>query len=390
MQKTKRIAILGSTGSVGKNVVDVITHLPIKVKVIGLSTKSNINTLYQQIRLLRPSVVCISDIKVGVEFMSRLKENRPKVLLGPEGLEEMLQDEHIDEVVVAISGSDALNPILKAIDNQKDIILANKEALVMAGSIIMDRARQKNINLLPVDSEQSAIWQCLDGKDPSQVKNIYLTASGGPFLNLSVRDLKRVSKSEVLNHPRWKMGKKITVDSATLMNKGLEVLETMLLFNINPERIKVLIHPEAIVHSMVEFIDGVVIAQLSITDMRIPIQYALSYPERLVGWLPTVDFYRLKKISFQKPDFKRFPCLELAYHAAKILGTLPCVMNAANEVGVARFLEGKLNFYFLPEIIRRVMESHRVIKNPDLNQILQADVWARKKAVEVIENLRDQ
>jgi len=287
---------------------------------------------------------------------------------------------------LAISGSAALLPLLNAIDSGKDVALANKEALVMAGPIIVRQARTKKTMIIPVDSEQSAIWQCLDGEDKSKLKNIYLTASGGPFRNAPKKDFKNISVKRVLRHPTWKMGRKISVDSATMMNKGLEVLETMFLFDVGVEKIKVVIHPESIIHSMVEFIDGVVIAQLSATDMRIPIQYALSYPQRLPSGLTSMDFYKLGKLNFEKPQFSRFPCLGLAYRVAREGGAAPCALNAANEVCVEEFLNKRLDFISIPKVIEKVLGKHKNIGNPDLNDILATDSWARQEAQRIIHN----
>jgi 1-deoxy-D-xylulose-5-phosphate reductoisomerase len=257
----------------------------------------------------------------------------------------------------------------------------------MAGPIIMLKAKNKKIKIIPIDSEQSAIWQCLDGQGRNRLKNIYLTASGGPFRLKAAKELKMVSIAEVLRHPRWKMGKKISVDSATLMNKGLELLEAMYLFNIGPDKIKILVHPEAIIHSMVEFIDGVIMAQLSVTDMRIPIQYALSYPERLPGNLAGIDFYKLRKLNFQKPDFNKFPCLALAYRVAKASGTLPCVLNAANEICVDEFLKRRLDFISIATVIRKTIDRHRNIADPGLDDILATDAWARRETYKIIAHL---
>ena len=255
----------------------------------------------------------------------------------------------------------------------------------MAGPIIMKLARNANVRIKPVDSEQSAIWQCLEARDHKTLKHIYLTASGGPFRRMPLRQLKKISVRDALCHPRWKMGKKVTIDSATLMNKGLELFEAMYLFGVSAEEVKVLVHPEAVIHSMVEFIDGVVMAQLSITDMRIPIQYALSYPQRLrADTLPALDFVKLARLCFEKPDFGRFPCLRLAYEAAREGGTVPCVLNAANEIGVDAFLRQGLDFMGIPRVVERVLERHRKKESPDLLDIFSADAWARQEARGVI------
>jgi len=382
----KNIAILGSTGSIGESTLRVIRHFPDKFRVVGLSTNSNIELLEEQIKEFHPLFIGVRESNASRRLKSRLKSG-VKLFEGEEGLEALVQEKEIEKIILAISGSGALAPLLKAIESGKQIALANKEAMVMAGPIVMNEARKKNVKIIPIDSEQSAIWQCLDGEDQKKLKNIYLTASGGPFRQAKFEDLRGVPVKKVLKHPRWKMGRKISVDSATLMNKGLEVLEAMFLFGVSSDKIKVLIHPEAIVHSMVEFVDGVVLAQLSATDMRIPIQYALSYPERFSNSLPCLDFYKLQELHFQKPDFKRYPCLRLAYQAARDLGTLPCVLNAANEVCVDEFLKERLGFVFIPKVIEKVMLGHKNKKNPDLGGIRQADAWARREAHKIIERL---
>lgn len=382
----KHITILGSTGSVGRTTLEVISNFPDKFSIRGLSTNSNIDILYQQIKKFHPAFVCVRDKKAAFALESKL-DSKTELLTGEEGIGEMLRDKRTEQVLLAISGSSALFPLLAAIENGKDIAMANKEALVMAGPIIIHKAKKKRIKIIPVDSEQSAIWQCLNGQDKNTLKNIYLTASGGPFRKTYKKDLRSISIGRVLKHPKWKMGKKISVDSATLMNKGLEVLEAMFLFGIGADKIKVLIHPEAIIHSMVEFIDGVILAQLSVTDMRIPIQYALTFPERLYNRFPGIDFYKLRKLQFQEPDFKKFPCLELAYRAAFELGTMPSVLNASNEVCVDDFLKNRLDFVSIPKVIEKVLNRHNNIKEPNLDDILEADTWARIEAYSIIDKL---
>jgi len=379
----KRISIFGSTGSIGKNTLNVIRKLPGKFKVIGLSTNSDIDTLCSQVKEFSPSYVCVSDLRSAVRI-KRIIGSKIKIFSGSEGLDEFASDTKVDMSVFAISGSAALSPLIAAIKSRHDIALANKEALVMSGNFIMSLAREKKIRIIPVDSEQSAIWQCLCAGKARELKQVYLTASGGPLLRKTKRYLEKVTVSEVLNHPRWKMGKKITVDSATLMNKGLEFLEAMFLFNIAYDKIKVLIHPQALVHSMVEFIDGVIIAQISATDMRVPIQYALCYPDRMAGPLPRLDFYKIKELNFSIPDTGKFPCLRLAYQAARELGTLPAVMNAANEVAVEGFLRGKLRFVGICEVVSKVMRRHKNCLSPDLNGIKNSDSWARQEAIKII------
>ncbi|MDP2044511.1 MAG: 1-deoxy-D-xylulose-5-phosphate reductoisomerase [Candidatus Omnitrophota bacterium] len=383
----KNIAVLGSTGSIGESTLDVIRKFPDDFRVVSLSVNSDINGLYKQIKEFKPFSVCVRDKSAARQLSARINSST-KIYCGDDGLEELVKDKRIGQVMFALSGSAALPPLVSAIKSNKDIALANKEALVMAGQIIMRMAAKHKVMILPVDSEQSAIWQILSGRAGERVRSIYLTASGGPFRDKLKKKLSSVTVSEVLRHPRWKMGKKITVDSATLMNKGLELLEAMFLFNLEAAEIKVLIHPEAIIHSMVEFEDGVVMAQLSAADMRFPIQYALSYPKRLKNNLPRVDFYRLKRLNFEKPDFDKFPCLGLAYQAAEDLGSAPAVLNAANEVSVNSFLDKRIGFLGIAEIVYKVMRRHRRVDNPDLAQIMQADAWARQEAESIISSLK--
>jgi 1-deoxy-D-xylulose-5-phosphate reductoisomerase len=377
----KRIAVIGSTGSIGRNTLDVIRQFPDKFRVAALCTHSNVELLSAQAREFKPELVCLTG-QSRTNFPKTGKKT--KFFRGFSGLEEMLEDRRIDMVVMAIGGSSALLPLWKAIELKKEIATANKEALVMAGGLLSRLAASKKVKIIPIDSEQSAIWQCLENEDPAKLKKIYLTASGGPFRLHSKAQLENITLKDALAHPRWKMGKKITVDSATLMNKGLEVLEAMCLFKVGAEVIEVVIHPESIIHSMVEFVDGVVMAQLSQTDMRIPIQYALSYPQRLESKARKLNFFKIKSLNFAKPDLKKFPCLALAFSAAKDGGTMPAVMNAANEVSVAAFMEGKLGFTSIAEIIGKVMRRHSNLKDPSLNDVLDADSWARIEAVRLI------
>ncbi len=383
----KRIVILGSTGSIGTGTLDIVKQFSLDFKAVGLTTNSNVRLLSRQIREFNPRFVCVNDKAGSLALKSRF-DSKIKIFSGESGLLEMLETERIDKVMLSISGAAALMPLLKAIENGKDIALANKEALVMAGPIVMNNARKKSVKIIPVDSEQSAIWQCLEGRDKSKIKTIYLTASGGPFLRLSKKQFRNISVKDALSHPRWKMGEKITVDSATLVNKGLEILEAMYLFGVTADKIKVIIHPESIIHSMVEFVDGSIIAQLSVTDMRVPIQYALLYPERLQNNLRGVDFCKLRQLNFEKPDFRKFPCLALAYRAAYAGGTVPCVLNAANEVSVEAFLKRNLRFASIPKVIEKVLDCHQNKLVPDLGDILEADKWARQEATKLVERIR--
>jgi len=379
----KHIAILGSTGSIGSSALAVARAHKDKFRIVALSANSDTGALSKQIKEFRPTFVCINDPRAAACFKTNFSSGL-KIFFGEEGLVELVRQKEIDMVLVAISGSAALKPLLAAIDAKKDIALANKEALVMAGDLVMKRAKTKGVTIIPVDSEQSAIWQCLKSEERSDIEHIYLTASGGPLKDITRTSLRNISLSRVLKHPRWSMGKKITVDSATMMNKGLELLEAMFLFNVPLKKVRIIIHPEAIVHSMVEFVDGVILAQLSATDMRIPIQYALSYPKRLTGKIPRLDFPALKTLHFEKPDFRKFPCLGLAVRSAEKLGTMPTVMNAANEVSVGEFLKHKLKFNDIARVIERVMDRHRNITRPGLGEIFKADLWARIEAVEFI------
>ncbi len=380
----KKIAILGSTGSIGESTLSVVRQLKGRFKVVALSVNSDIDGLKRQIKEFCPRIVCVRDTAAASRLKSSLGQS-VKLLSGEEGLNELVKDKEIERIMFAISGTAALIPLVNAIKSGKDIALANKEALVMAGPLIMRLALKHNSKIMPVDSEQSAIWQSLGIEDKRKIRVVYLTASGGPLKDLRADKFKAITLSQVLKHPRWKMGKKITVDSATLMNKGLELLETMFLFGLDAGLIKVLIHPEALIHSMVEFEDGVIIAQLSATDMRVPIQYALTYPQRLKNSFPRIDFYKLRQMHFAKPNLNNFPCLELAYQAAAELGSMPAVLNGANETSVNCFLNKKIRFMDIPKIVERVMRRHKKVERPDLEDILQADSWAKREALRLCE-----
>lgn len=373
----KKVIILGSTGSIGRSALDVISRNKKKFSVLGLSAHANTRLLLEQIKEFNPEYAVISDINSSDELGHKIK-GKTKILKGKDGLDCLLSKKS-DLVLVAISGSRALLPILSAIATTKAVALANKEALVMAGPTIMKKARDRGVKILPVDSEQSAIFQCLNNEDRRLVKNVYLTASGGPFKDLAREKFASISPDKALNHPRWKMGKKISIDSATLMNKGLELIEAMALFGLGAQQIKVLIHPEAIIHSMVEFIDGAILAQLAATDMRIPIQYALTYPERINSPFPRLNFTRLAKLTFEEPDFKKFPCLDLAFTAAKLGGSAPCVLNAVNEEAVDAFLDGRISFVTIPKVIEKILKRHKIINCPDLGETLNIDRWAREE-----------
>lgn len=380
----KKIIILGSTGSIGTNALDVIARYPREFSVAGLAAHSNAELLARQAKRFRPKTVAICDGSKIDGLRTALSATGIKVLGGREGIEELAGNKGADITLVSIVGAAGLIPTLRAIESVRTVALANKEPLVMAGGIITERAKKRGTKIIPVDSEHSAIFQCLNGHNRQDLKKIYLTGSGGPLKNLDAKKFDRLSPEKVVNHPRWKMGKKISVDSATLMNKGLEIIEAKWLFGVGVDKIDVLIHPEAIIHSMVEFIDGSIMAQLSQTDMRLPIMYAFSYPRRVKSVLPGLDFVKLGKFTFAPPDMKKFPCLRMAYEAAKKGGTHTAALNAANEEAVLAFLGGKIRFTQIPEIIGKVLSKHKAKINPSLNEILEIDAWAREQARSLI------
>ncbi len=377
--RQKNIAILGSTGSIGKNSIEVIANFPDQFKVSYLTVNNNVDALCDQVRRFRPKGVVVLDRSSAEECKKRF-DGSTEVLAGEEGLEEIVQRDDVDVVVSSLVGFAGLKPTIAAIKAKKRIALANKETLVVAGEIIMRLVKETGAILIPVDSEHSAIFQCLVGESGSSIGRIILTASGGPFLNTPKEMLKKVSVEQALNHPNWKMGNKVTIDSATLMNKGMEVIEARWLFGTPPEKIDVVIHPQSIIHSMVEFIDGSVKAQLGVPDMKIPIQYALTYPERAASNFARIDFPKLREMTFFSPDLERFQCLRLAYDALNEGGTMPAALNAANEIAVKRFLERKISFLQIPETICRTMEHHAVTTHPGLDDIIAADASARRFA----------
>ncbi|MBI3323409.1 MAG: 1-deoxy-D-xylulose-5-phosphate reductoisomerase [Candidatus Omnitrophica bacterium] len=381
---TQRIVVLGSTGSIGVSTLRVAAEHPGEFQVVGLAAGSRVRELAEQARAFRPKWVAVQDASRAAE-LRRLLEGLPaEILAGEEGVCELAGRDGVDRVVVAITGAAALEPTLRAISKGRSIGLANKETLVMAGELVMAEARRSGAQILPIDSEHSAIFQCLEGRERAQVRRILLTTSGGPLKDVPAGEFGRIPKRQVMDHPRWKMGPKITVDSATLMNKALEVIEARSLFGLPADQVEVLVHPEAVVHSMVEFIDGSVLAQLAVTDMRIPIQYALTYPDRLPSGLPPLDLAQWKRLTFEPPQREKFPCLEFGYRAARAGGTAPAVLNAANERCVQAFLDDMLPFVQIPSVIEKVLSRHRAAPHPDLAQILQADAWAREEAASVI------
>jgi 1-deoxy-D-xylulose-5-phosphate reductoisomerase len=380
----KTIAILGSTGSIGVNSLEIISRFPEEFQVVALAGGKNYRKMEEQVRLFRPDVASVMDPEAARRLRQSLSSVPTKILCGNEGLNAVATHPQSQMVVSALVGSVGLLPTLAAIRAGKSIALANKEALVMAGEVIMKEIRETRVNLLPIDSEHSAIFQVLAGHRKDEIKRIILTASGGPFLDTPPEELKRVTPREALNHPQWRMGKKVTVDSASLMNKGLEVIEAHWLFGVPASRIEVHIHPQSIVHSMVEYIDGSVIAQMALPDMRGPIAYALSYPQRLDLRLPSLNLFEAGPLSFQPVDRERFPALALAYQALETGGTMPAVLNAANEVAVEAFLEGRLEFLKVPAVIQKTMKNHQPLRLNSVEDVLQAHSWAREEARETL------
>lgn len=386
----KNISILGSTGSIGIQALQVIRSLKSEFKIVGLAAKSNVDIIERQIEEFRPKIVALEDESSAEILRSKLNSKEVKIVSGKEGIVQVATEPSADIVLSAIVGIAGLVPTLEAIKSGKNIALSNKESLVTAGHIIMKEAYNNAVTIFPVDGEHSAILQCLDGcKNRNNIRRLILTASGGPFRNKSYADLANVTPEQALAHPNWRMGKKITIDSATLMNKGFEVIEAHWLFDIDISKIDVIIHTESIVHSMVEFNDGSIIAQLGITDMRLPIQLALTYPERVNSFLPRLDLTKVKQLNFQDVDMEKFPCLKYAYDAGKIGGTLPVVVNGADEVAVEAFLNHKIGFLEISEIIKETMDAHRkdgVKQDPSLDDILSKDLWSREFAKQLIES----
>ena len=376
----KNVVLLGSTGSIGTSTVKVAEDLPGRIRLIGLGAGNNIDLLAEQVRKHQPKAISIFDPKKISELRAGIA-NATDIYSGDEGLLKLATMPEADIVLIAIVGTAGLQPALAAIRAGKDIAVASKEILVMAGEIVMSEAKKHGVRVLAVDSEHSAIFQCLDDKPSSSVRNLWLTASGGPFRQTQKSDFPNITVERALKHPSWVMGRKITIDSATLFNKGLEMIEARWLFDIEMARVKVVVHPQSIVHSMVEFIDGSIIAQLSSPDMCLPIQYALTYPERVVSDRVQTNFAKLGTLTFEEPDTDRFPAVNLARRAGEIGGTLPAVLNAANEVAVEAFVNRKINFPQISELVGCVIAKHRVIDHPTLEQILEADFWARNEAL---------
>ena len=380
----KSISVLGSTGSIGCNTLKVVEHLANQFRVVALGAGKNTEKLAAQIERFKPELVSVEDEASAEELLRRisnLKLQTPKIVVGEAGLIAAATHEQAEIVVSATVGAVGFVPTLRAIEAGKRIALANKETLVMAGELMTEAARKSGAELLPVDSEHNAIHQCLRGESNREVRRLILTASGGPFRTKSKAEIESATVEEALNHPTWAMGDKITIDSATLMNKGLEVIEARWLFNFDADEINVVVHPQSVVHSMIEMVDGSIIAQLGVTDMKHAIQYALTFPKRLNGCLPPLDFAKLSHLTFEEPDFDKFPCLALAYRALKIGGTMPTALNAANEIAVQAFLDGKVRLSDVPKIIESVMNEHESKPAASLEIILETDASARKQAI---------
>ncbi len=383
----KNISVLGSTGSIGRNVLNVAEMFPERFTIQALAAGRNIDLLSEQIQQFAPQLAVVLDERHAGQLKAQLPPHTStEILWGEAGYRAAATLDAVDGVVSAIVGAAGLLPTLAAIDARKEIALANKETLVMAGDIVMQRAADNGVRILPIDSEHSAISQCMEGQRKADFAKILLTASGGPFRARPINNFPRITLQDALNHPTWQMGQKISIDSATLMNKGLEIIEARHLFGITADHIEVVIHPQSVVHSMVAYQDGSVIAQMGIPDMKGAIAYALSYPERLPLKQPSLDFAALGSLTFEKPDFEKFPCLELAYKACRQGGTLPAVMNAANESCVNAFLNQQIAFVHIPALIRRVMHQHEVVASPALGDILSADQWARQQIEDIISN----
>ena len=386
--KMKNLSILGSTGSIGRNALEIVEMFPERYTARVLAAKNNTRLLARQVEKFGPELAVVFDETRAIE-LKRMLSSRQKVeiMYGQNGYRTAANYDSVDMVVTAVVGSAGLIPTIAAIEAGKNIALANKETLVMAGEIVVKRAKQNQVKIIPIDSEHSAIFQCISGNRRQDLDKILLTASGGPFLNRPKNEFMKIKPQDALNHPTWRMGKKVSVDSATLMNKGLEVIEAKCLFGVSQEMIEVLIHPQSVIHSMVSFKDGAVMAQLGIPDMKGAIAYALSYPERLALEQPLPDFAGIGALTFQQPDLTKFPCLDLAYTACQTGGTLPAVLNAANEISVQAFLKQRIPFVKIPEIIEKTMDKHTAVTNPAFDDILETDRWAREQARILIDRI---
>lgn len=394
--KRKRVVVLGATGSIGESALKVAHDIPERMEIVALAANSNAEKLAAAANKFRPKAVCLAD-NAKIDSLQRALNYQPRILAGEDGLCEIAAIDEAEMALIAIVGTAGLRPALAAIEAGKELAVASKEILVMAGEIVMREARENGVHVLPVDSEHNAIFQCLEGKmqngrnsptfDVSDVRRIILTASGGPFRETPATDFDSITPERALKHPTWNMGPKITIDSATLFNKGLEMIEAHWLFGLDMKRVEVVIHPQSIVHSMVEFADGSTLAQLSYSDMCFPIQYAVTWPDRVSNTLPPLDFSKVSKLEFFAPRYEDFPALSLARQAGERGGTVPAVLNAANEVAVAAFLQCQIGFPRIWQIVEGVMNRHEIVAHPDLDAILRADHWARTEAARIVKSL---
>lgn len=372
----KNLVIMGSTGSVGRQALQVVDEFPQSYNVVGLAAGSNVDLLLHQIKQYQPQYVSVASLEAADRLKSQMGNNI-KVCYGKDGLAQLAQIQDTDLILIAVSGINGLEPTLLALDNKIPVALANKETLVAGGQLVMKKAKETGTPIMPVDSEHSAIFQCIEESNHTAIDKILLTASGGPFLNHSLDELAKVTPEQALKHPKWNMGKKITIDSAGLINKGLEVIEAHWLFDVPYEKIQVVVHPQSIIHSMVEYGDGVILAQLGMPDMRVPIQYAYTYPLRESNTFPKMNIFALENLTFLQPDMEKFPGLKLAFEAGKIGGTMPIVYNAVNEKAVELFLHKQINFTNIPVLIEKVMSMHASVENFCLEDIREIDQWAR-------------
>lgn len=385
----KKIVILGSTGSIGQQTLEVIQKYSNEFEVLGLSGWENTTFLKEQISFFKPKIAVVKNEYAAKKLKKDLNNlNDIKILWGTDGLIKISTLEEADIIVVAITGIASLIPTLEAVKRGKKIALSSKEAMVVAGELLVKEAKLRNAKIIPIDSEHSAILQCLKNEQKDSIEKIILTASGGALYNLTETALKNVSVEDALNHPTWKMGKKVTIDSATLMNKGLEVIEAKWFFDIPANKIEIVIHPQSYVHSMVQFVDGTILAQIGEHDMRIPIQYALFYPNRTINNFPRLELTKIGQLTFKKANFYKFPCIKLAYQALELGGTMPAVLNGANEIAVNAFLNSKISFSAIPIIIKNTMKEHKPKYNPNIDDILDADYWARERALKFCINAK--
>jgi 1-deoxy-D-xylulose-5-phosphate reductoisomerase len=384
----KNICLLGSTGYIGTNSLTVIRKNPDEYRIIALGAGKNLDILAEQIEEFKPRFAAVINSDLARELKTRLNNRfNTEVLYGTEGYAQIAAVPEVDVVIAAMTGSSGLLPTYSAIRAGKDVALANKEALIIAGSVLTSESQRVGVHIVPIDSEHSAIMQSIQGHMREDLKKIILTGSGGPFKDYSMEELSRATPEAALKHPNWRMGKKITIDSATMMNKGIEAIEAKWLFNVEVDQIEILLHPQSIVHSLVEYVDGSIIAQLAFPDMRIPISYALSYPRHLEADMPSLDLFKIGSLSFEKPDTNRFRCLQLALTAGKIGQSMPAVLSGSNEIAVRAFLEGKIGFLDIPQLVEKTMERHRVFPVNSIDQAIEADRWGQSAAREILEKM---